>query len=176
MIALILNTVLNHCISNYNEPVINLTALIIADFKTETMFSCFQMAKILHFYGYDKINCEFILENCNVSIMNTGKFKQGSNIFAYYILKTVLLYKIENFIKFIRLVNKDQCNPLNFKDTGITINAFWDHLYSGLSCQEFISYINNLILLLKKNQIYRLDSNIMRTMRMTINEYKYKRL
>ena len=66
--------------------------------KLEITFSIFQMSKILKYYGYKNYNEFYLGLNKNNNNNNSSKFRQGSSIFSYYILKTILLYNINIFL------------------------------------------------------------------------------
>lgn len=75
----------------------------------ERVFSMFQCAKVLHHYN---ISYEELIKGNN----NVGeKFKERTNVLSYYIIKTVLLYNIDDFVKWCDKHNEK--GGLNFNKT-----------------------------------------------------------
>ena len=58
----------------------------------EISFILFQAAKVLNYYGFEKID----------DLINSDKFiNQNTSVFSYYIIKASILYNIENYLLFL---------------------------------------------------------------------------
>lgn len=80
----------------------------------ETLFSLYQTAKILKHFN--------------------GKINQKTSVFSYYIIKTSLLYNINNFIKTKNLLINEITND----------NFFYDIIINSLSNKNFVNEINKI--------------------------------
>ena len=134
--------------------------------KIESMFSLFQLNKILKALNMDYTN---LYENDRVSNeLRTYMYKEDTNLFAYYIVKCILLYNFEDFLEW--------CNKSN-------IILFKYNKYINKN-EQFVNFIekkyNNedFILELKKmkclNNNYKVReiSNLKNTTRMTLLELR----
>ena len=96
------------------------TLCLYVDFciKIEQIFSLFQCSKILTFMGLtyeklyndDKVTRKFL-------------YKEKTNVFSYYILKSLLLNK---YYKFVKMCNSGK-NILDMKDTNLFFNFVKEH-------------------------------------------------
>lgn len=133
--------------------------------KLEITFSIFQMSKILKYYGYKNYN-EFYLGLNNNNNNNNSKFRQGSSIFSYYILKTILLYNINIFLSFCSKINGPKY-PWIFRSSP---TIFWNFIKTLLDDSLFINIINNCMESITfNNDTLKLYS--LQNLRMTINEF-----
>jgi hypothetical protein len=66
----------------------------------ERLFSCFQCMKILHFYGLDYEDLH--LKTNGAQLKRNHKYKESTNVLSYYILKSIILFFIDDFIKWCR--------------------------------------------------------------------------
>ena len=79
---------------------------LIEMFNLELTFSIFQCAKVLNYYGYKKFE-DFQNKNENKS----NRFIQKSNVFSYYIGRSLIFY---NFDKFLELCLKYNENIVGY--------------------------------------------------------------
>ena len=82
----------------------------------EQQFSIYQCAKVLSHYNIKYDDLKYNTNNLS------AKFNEGTNIFAYYILKSMYIYYINDFIDFTILHNKR--TPFLFNNSIATIDAF----------------------------------------------------
>ncbi len=138
--------------------------------QLEIYFALFQMAKILDFmniYNYDYL---FLKSKSS----ERSVYKESTNVFAYYILKGVLLY---NYVKFINFCNYNNDDIINFNKTvsrgenSTILNNFFDLILKCYKDKDLLKsftslkkFYNNL---LKENKYKKL----LNTMRMTSVEY-----
>lgn len=90
--------------SNFNKECINMIQL-------ESMFSCFQCVKVLHYNGLKYKD-----------LFNTDKiYKENTNVVCYYILKMILLSNYDNYLDWFYTSNN---GSLSFVKTHDNINNF----------------------------------------------------
>ena len=128
--------------------------------EKEIKWSLFQAAKVLNFFGYDKFEDFYYEEGIN-EIKKTSKFIQKSNVFSYTILRSIILFNLNDYlglcIKFnpkllLLKENIPQIEKINFIKKTIP---------------KYLLYINQIMELIKKEK----DNNfIYKTMRLTCIE------
>jgi len=140
----------------------------------EKLFSCFQSARILNFYGFNSFQ-EFYNENgWTNSNINNIKYSEDSSVLSYYIIKSSILFSINNFL--------DYCNDNSngtFKDfikfKYYSLNNFLKLIKNSLNNSEFQKIINKFIIKIKKDknkQKYKEIYKKFNSLRMTIIECK----
>lgn len=80
----------------------------------EQIFSCFQCAKVLH---YNKTTYQEIISK------KENNFKEETNVFVYYILKSIL---ITNYIEYLEWIKNKNNGSLRIIQTEKHINSFID--------------------------------------------------
>ena len=138
--------------------------------QLEIYFGLFQMVKILDYMNI--YNYEYLYLKSKASVRNV--YKEDSNVFAYYILKTIILY---NYVQFLHFCDDNNDDIINFNKNGpITsdsplLNKFFDLLIVCYKDTDFIKsynimkkFFNTLIKQKKYNKL-------LKTMRMTSVEY-----
>lgn len=132
----------------------------------EICFSTFQTAKILHFFGFKTYQQFFNIKGFSKSEIS-NQFQQTSCSLSYYIIKSALLYNINNFISFCQ--NNNKPTILNFNHNTSTCQNYINLILESLDKPNFKQDINNNLILFQKNQIQ--DQFILNTLRMTSIEY-----
>jgi len=130
----------------------------------EQMFSLFQCVKILQFMG---IYYKTLYETDELSV-KARKFlyKERSNIFAYYILKMVLIMNIDNFLSWCMSNN---ANIINFTKTDSNLNLFYDFIKNHYNTPRLLNSIEKMYNVTKDNK--KNNHNIInKTLRMTVIE------
>ena len=134
----------------------------------EKIFSIFQMIKVLHHMnlGY---------KDLYTSDITKVSFKQKTNVFSYYVLKTVLLYHSEDFMLWCYYNNKP--NSFIFTPSKHNLDKFLSFIrekYTNKKFQNSILDITDLfteLLTKKKNKkITKEELQLLTTMNMTICE------
>jgi len=104
----------------------------------EKIFSLYQVTKILKYMridGYEKL------------IDNSNLYEEKTNVFAYYIVKTILLYHYDEFLLFCHENNSPK-NPILFYKSPVNINQFFkfileyyqeDNMMKDFRAMELIS-------------------------------------
>ena len=130
----------------------------------ERIFSCFQIAKILYFYGYKNFD-EFF--NLSGQFNTNPKWNQTTNVFSYHIIKGAFIFSINSFIDFC--VNNNKQNWLQFDSNNPNIyKEFQSLIKHCCSDSKFRLYINKFMNFIRTNENKKLF--IYRTLRMTALE------
>lgn len=138
----------------------------------EIKYSIFQTIKILWNSGLTYMDVIGYTNLSNEKIRE--KYKENTNVFCYYILKTILLYNYTNFIHFCIKNNKTNKNILDFdKDSNngiILFDKLIDKLYKD---ENYLNDISKNIVIIEKmyneysgEKKYYYDE-LYRTMKMT---------
>ena len=134
----------------------------------ERIFSLIQMVKILHFMG---LTYPDLYEKNSISKQKRDLlYKEDTNIFAYYILKCILLFNIYDFLKWCKTNNT---NMFSFDETSHNYNKLYEFINSKYKNKHFLKSIKNATILLDRLQKEQLDTEndfIFNTMRMSIIE------
>jgi hypothetical protein len=110
--------------------------------KIEINFVLFQAAKVLYYYGITNFN-----------ELGTKPICQSTSIFSYYILKSSLLYSINDFVNFIG-------TDINFNNKLPEFEIMMDNAMNNTSYQICINHYINLL-------INNTNNNIRTTLRMS---------
>jgi hypothetical protein len=134
----------------------------------EQFFSLFQCVKVLDFMGLHYKN----LHNKNKLSDRARKYlyKEETNIFAYYIIKAILLY---NAIPFMKWCKSNNDNILAFHRSKGNLMSFYKFITTYYDSSLFIKDLGKIHEILKENklQIANKDNDaLVKTMRMTIIE------
>jgi hypothetical protein len=127
----------------------------------ESVFSIFQCVKILNFMGLDYN----IISNCNdenYTIVNK-LYKEQTNVFAYYVIVSVL---IANFNNFILWCIDNNTNLFNFKKDDASIDSFVMFISKNYKNSELLQMIVGLEKRLENKTSS--DQILLSTMRMSV--------
>jgi DNA-directed RNA polymerase beta subunit len=141
--------------------------------KNEQIFSIFQSCKVL---SQLEMNYEDLFEDRE----HDNKYKENTNVFSYYIVKSILIFHLEDYIQFIINKNNKSFNIVNnkIKNDDIdnfkqqNINDFCDLIeknYKNKNYLEWMNYMNEWLRIHKKSKKFSksLEYN---TLKMTILE------
>jgi len=130
--------------------------------QSEQIFSLFQMVKILDFMG---LTYENLFNNDNVSNnIRPYLFKEKTNVFAYYIIKNLLMYYNVDFLIWCQKHNN---HLISFRNDKINLNDFLQFINEKYRAKSFLDDIKKMQTFIKKK---RLDDKFSQTMRMSICE------
>ena len=130
--------------------------------RLESAYSLLQVAKILVYYGYSKFSdCGFFCPSGHQSDIRKGKFRQGSSILAYYVLKAALLHKLDSFINYCG-IDRERPWLFNGDEKGL-----WVVIKKAVSDHKFIGLVNMLMTNYKGA-----DNFVHHSLRMTLNEFR----
>ena len=106
----------------------------------EKMYSLFQCIKVLK---HMRLNYKQLISKDEISIsLKKLYYKEESNIFAYYVVKMVLLYYNEEFLMWCKKNNKEII--FNFKKNTKNIYLFWDFIYEKMQSKELIEKMEKM--------------------------------
>ena len=117
----------------------------------EISFSLFQTIKILDFMNI----------NYNDLFNNNVIYKQKTNVFEYYILKSIFLF---NYVDFLKLCDNNNTNCINFYKSNTMLNNIFDFVSDKYNDKDFMEALNIM------EKIYNQIQNefMKNTMRMTV--------
>jgi hypothetical protein len=133
--------------------------------KNEILFSLFQCVKVLDHYG---LLYRSMYENESRELCK--KYQENSPIFAYYILKPILLFHINDFIEWI---NKNNKGSLSFTKTLENINnycMFFENFHKKDEYVNIIGKVENEFDKMKKESKKENIKIVLETLRMTMME------
>jgi len=145
--------------------------LLFAEFciQLERIFSLFQMIKVLHFMGLRYENL-FRADSISVSFRKI-LYKEDTNVLAYYIIKTILLFFNDDFLKWC-LINNN--NILKFDKMPQNLNKFYDFIKEKYNTTFFTTSIEKMDLFFKsrRGEFYHKNVKgvVLTTTRMSICE------
>ena len=137
------------------------------NFKNEILFSLFQCVKILDHYGLSYKN---VYENTNENNELCKKYSEKSPIFAYYVLKPILLFYMNDFVDWI---NKNNKGSLSFTKTVENINnycMFFENFHKTPEYTGIIKLVENEFRKIQKSKTKDDLRTEMETLRMTLFE------
>ena len=155
-------TILNSCFKGYKlledkSDIKNFRLYSNTCINLEKLYSIYQLVKILDYMGlrYE----DLVLKNR----MNKTLYKESTNVFCYYILKSILLYNSNEFVEWCL---KHNTLLLNIDKSPNTIHSLFLFILSNYKKKGYLNLIKNVEKTLKKDKI-NLDNNTI---------YKYKNL
>ena len=137
----------------------------------ERIFSLFQCVKVLDHMGLKYKN----IVN-NTSSNNSLKilfYKENTNVFAYYVVKCILLYYKDNFVLWCFKNNVD--NIFNFLKSEENLDSFFhliESLYSNYDLMNDMKLAYDLLMKTKKGYIKNKRNILTDTLKMTIVDVK----
>jgi hypothetical protein len=168
-------TIINCLFSSYNilDDVCDKKAfLLYSEFfiEFERIFSLFQVIKILDFMGLNYK--ELISKNIEDIQLRHTLYREKTNVFCYYILKTILLYNYDDFLIFC---SQNNSSLLKFKKTPQNFNLLHDFIkkkYNNIHLIKSLTknHIFSLFRRLKTGNRFPYKDKIINTTRMTIVE------
>ena len=133
--------------------------------RFEQIFSLFQMIKILDFMGLTYQN---LYNNDGISNgIRHYLFKEKTNVFAYYIIKNLLLYNNADFMVWCKNNND---NLLTFKKTPDALDAFIKFIVEKHQNSKLLKDVSKIQSFLKKQKGSPEYNKLTKTMRMSLCE------
>jgi hypothetical protein len=134
----------------------------------EQIFSVFQCNKVLSYIGIkynDFFNLNLVVKY-KLHFLREGAYYNDYNVFVYYILKSIMLVHINNYIEWIFIYNN---KSLLFNISNeINENMFYKLIETSVKSNNYNKIINNISEWTTQCKIH--DSLIQNTLRMTIWE------
>jgi hypothetical protein len=150
--------------TKYVENIDYIYEKIEENMKYEILFSLFQCVKVLDHYGLSYKN---VYENTNENQELCKKYSENSPIFAYYVLKPILLFHINDFVDWI---NKNNKGSLSFTKTMENINnycMFFENFHKNPEYIHIIQIVEKEFHKIKTQADLRTE---LETLRMTVFE------
>jgi len=126
----------------------------------EITFKIFQMLKILQFLG---LSYKDLYSNNS----KTSLFKEKTNVFAYYVITTILM---NNYQGFLSWCDSNNNTIIQFKKTPQNITEFCNFIENNYKTRNIINYINCMQDSLTKIKKNKNIPFILNNMRMTLCE------
>lgn len=132
----------------------------------EIIFSLFQMIKMLK---HTNMNYDMLYKNDKTSKYVKILYKENTNVFCYYIIKTIMLFFYDDFFKWCNLNNS---NLIKFDKRGKNLTGFFKFIEKRYKSEYFIDSIHKMEKLFLKKMKNKSKKNIMliKTGRMSICE------
>jgi len=150
--------------TKYVENINYIYEKIEENMKYEILFSLFQCVKILDHYGLSYKN---IYENTNENRELCKRYSEKSPIFAYYVLKPILLFYMNDFVDWI---NKNNKGSLSFTKTIENVNnycMFFENFHKTPEYTGIIQLVETEFRKIKNKDGLSVE---METLRMTVFE------
>ena len=96
-------------------------------------------------------------------------YKEDTNVFAYYIIKTILLYQYDDFFKWCGTNN---LNLINFKKTNKNIELFCEFIVNNYENKDFMEHYTKLGLVFETLKSKRGNKLLINTTKMSMLEMK----
>jgi hypothetical protein len=128
----------------------------------EILFSLFQSVKIINFMG---LEYKHLYENTEKAKKSRDiKYKETTNVFSYYILKSILFFKLNDFIEWCVIHNK---SSLNFNKTDENILNFCNLIREHYTDIDYLTSIDKIQNWFNQNNKCNYEC---KTLRMTLFE------
>ena len=170
-------TIINSCFVSYNlleDKKDSENYLMYASFfiQLERVFSLFQCIKVLNFMGlrYSNLVSGLEIDKSFRELL----YKEETNVFAYYILKSLLLY---NVVDFLNLCKKMNTNVLSFDKTPQNFSKLIKFIklkYRQKVLMEGVQRMELFFGTFVKSYTKKNKERILKTMRMTMSDIKLK--
>jgi hypothetical protein len=136
----------------------------------EQKFSVFQCAKILSYY---QLQYKDILHANSKPGQNADKYRDRTHVLSYYIIKTMLLYNVNDFIEECVRING---YSINFNKDKIRVNenmqAYCKLIEIVHDNAAFIIELTNMTTFVSRSAFKQLPKQIQHTLRMSAYELK----
>jgi len=160
--AEIINVIMFVYLQNGNENLEKKIHKIERYMMYEHIFTCFQCAKVLHFY---KISYEDLYKKDYKSQQLRTQYDEDTNVLAYYVIKSIYMTHLPAFFQWFSIDNQ---NSFVFKETQENINAYCNIIQLYHSDPSFLKVIGDMESWLSAHEGE--DTLETKTLRMTVIE------
>jgi hypothetical protein len=136
--AEIVNVIIYEYLQNGNENLKKNTDMIEKYMMYERIFTCFQCAKVLHFYG---LTYEDLFKKDIKSQQLRTQYDEDTNVLAYYVIKSIYMTHLSAFFRWFSIDNQ---NSFIFKETQENINAYCNIIQLYHSDPSFLKVIGDM--------------------------------
>jgi hypothetical protein len=156
-------------IENLNEDINKLIVKMEKLLYYERLFSLFQCAKVLHFFGIKYNNLyEKDLTSMKLRAM---KYKEDTNVLSYYIIKSIYMFYVNDFIEWcVENNNYNGIVSLNFNKNDETINSYIEFIKEHFLNSCYISSLAIFEEWFKNINEKSVSYEIYNTLRMCVHE------
>ena len=134
--------------------------------RVEQVWSGFQCVKLLDHFQLKYADIINITNTTNNPNNINHKYHEKTNAFCYYVLKTILLFHLDDFIKWV--ATKNPAKSIRFELTTQNTLSYAELITSLHNSPDFVRFIAGFDGWFANNASNR--GTIMDTMRMTVNE------
>jgi len=120
----------------YSSKVENKMAKVIEYLKMEQLFSLFQALKILKYNHISYVELYEMTESAKLKRIHN--YKESTPIMAYYILKSICMMNVGEFIEWTTLSNK---GSLNFRKTESNLESFINFIKERYNRSDFLKAV-----------------------------------
>jgi len=131
----------------------------------ERMFSLFQSVKVLHHFG---MTYEDIINNLKCDKYNTKKYKEKTNVLAYYILKSIGIYNLNTFIEW---TIDNNSGSLNFTKTPENLEKYCHFFETYYKNTEYLENMDRIEKWFSQKSKTNKNTLEMKTMRMVVFDF-----
>lgn len=152
---------------NYNQKIIKKIQLFIYQ---EILFSLFQSTKILTYFG---ITYGDLYERTSDAINNRNNYKETTPVLSYYIIKSIIIFNINDFLEWCFIHNNGSLNFDKSSDVVINnnINNYIDFIRKQHQNPLYIDSVRDVRnWFLKQDKTNRMDNTPINTLRMSLLE------
>ena len=135
--------------------------------QIETIFAIFQMNKVLRFMGLSYSQLYIKDETAN-TIARRYLYREKTNVLAYYIVKTMLLF---NHVDFLNWCDRNNgLSIIQFRNTRLNLMEFARFIEQKYKNHNFLAMVSDINKLFGNITIKKVE--LLKTMRMTACEWK----
>ena len=135
--------------------------------QIETIFAIFQMNKVLRFMGLSYSQLYIKDETAN-TIARRYLYREKTNVLAYYIVKTMLLF---NHVDFLNWCDRNNgLSMIQFRNTRLNLMEFARFIEQKYKNNNFLTMVSDINKLFGNITIKKVE--LLKTMRMTACEWK----
>lgn len=106
----------------------------------ERLFSLFQSVKILNTIGLSYENL-YKRDEASESLRNNIYYKENTNVFCYFVVKSILLYNCDEFLS---VCYNNNLNVLDFRKNERNLNSFQEFIQKFYQERKFIQIFNKI--------------------------------
>ena len=128
-------------------------------FLYEKMYSCFQLVKVLNHMG---LTYDLLIMKDTENVVNK-LYKEKTNVFAYYILKCIVIY---DHIGFLSWCKKNNPHWMKFLETKENLESFFNYIKKMYKRRDLLNLVRSVEIFYKKEK----STELKQTLRMTLTE------
>ena len=156
-------------IENLNEDIDKLIVKTEKLLYYERLFSLFQCAKVLHFFGIKYKN--LYEKDLNSTKLRIVKYKEDTNVLSYYIIKSIYMFFVNDFIEWC--IENNVSNgvvSLNFNKNEETIDSYIEFIKDHFLNSSYTGSLTLFEEFFKNINEKSISTELYNTLRMSANE------